>query len=64
MAKKKAVNYLNLKSFWGKAEAWITNNFKSLFENDEELEKMIKSLEDENKKLKGMIETLQKSDFA
>lgn len=53
---KKAVNYLNLKSFWGKAEAWITTNFKALFENDEELEWKINNLT-------TRVEQLEGSDF-
>lgn len=45
MAKKNKIIHLNnLSSFWNKAEAWITTNFQSLFENDESQEEAINGI--------------------
>lgn len=45
MAKKKLLHLGNLQSFWSKAEAWITVNFKALFEQGEKFESDINSLD-------------------
>lgn len=42
----KIVSFNKLRRFWSNAEAWITTNLQSLFDNDAELEKSIKSLSD------------------
>lgn len=43
----KIVSFNKLRRFWSNAEAWITTNLQSLFDNDAYLEKSVKGLSDD-----------------
>ena len=46
MANNKFIHLGNLRSFWRKAEAWITANFQALFDQGEQFESDINDLEE------------------
>lgn len=58
---KKIVHLGFLNSFWSTAEAWIKTNFTNLYDNDEEQEKAIDNIKNNQSALETHLEQVERT---